>query len=347
MMIYVYIFVFSSLLSFFKNKKNSLIICSILLVILGFFAGTRDVGIDHDSFMYKHLFINTVRNGFKFTTEPTIELIPIFFKFFTEEYVKVSFLIYAIISLSIKLFSIRLFKFFSLAVILYVSNLYFIQDFTTIRASISSAILLWMLPDLYNKDDKKIFFKIFLAFLFHNSSILFVLIWIINKYNIKFKWLLLLLGFSILVPILNLNFIQILYLDKIFPKAAVYLKVKEHEEGTLNLYNFKIIFSVLYFIVLYFYQSRIKFKGLDLLLKIHLLSLILFFVFSVTGFTFSLRTFELLSIIQIILYPLLIDCFPKKSKLFGYAIVIVTSVLFFYYNIYVSENFKDYSSWLF
>ena len=230
---------------------------------------------------------------------------------------------------------------------LYVSNLFFMQDMTTIRASVSSGVLLWSLKDLIAKNDKRFFLKLGFAILFHYSSIIFIIIWLVNKFGVKYKWLFVALFLSILVPVLDLNFISILHLDALSHKAEIYMKIKEYEEEKLNLFNFKILISLFYLVVLYWNRNKIVLPSFDLIIKIHILSLFFFFFFSTTGLTFSQRTFELLSIVQIVLFPTIIMCFNSKLKLFGYLIVLATSGVFFYYNIYISEIFKEYTSWLF
>lgn len=344
---YVILFFITSIITFFRNRKNVTIVTAIIFIVLTLFAGTRNNNIDNDYALYQWLFQTAVNTDLAMDSEPTKMLIPRVMSWFSQYYVELTFFTYAAIGLYFKLFSIKNYRFFGLAVVLYVSNLFFIQDMTTIRASVASGILLWSLKDIIFRNDKVFFLKLFLAILFHNSSALFIVIWLINRFKIKYKWLFIALAFSIIVPILNLNFIKILHLDSFSEKAGTYLQIKEYEEGNLNLFNFKIIISFFYLAYLYWKRKSIQFRSFDILLKIHILSLILFFLFSPTGLTFSLRIFELLSIVQIVLFPLIILTLPKKFKIFGYIIVILTAAVFFYYNIFFSDLFKAYSSWLF
>lgn len=344
---YIFIYLSSLLISLFKNKRNKYIICSILVILLTLFAGTRG-DIDNDHLLYKFYFLTSVNGNFsKLQTELSVYIIPNILNWVTRDFLNWSFVVFAFLSLSTKLFAIKDYRFFSLAIILYLGNLFFIQDMTTIRASVASGFFLLSIKDIEEKKDKQFFIKIALAFLFHYSSVIFIGVWLINKFKVKYKWLIIALGFAILVPIFKLNFIEILHLGAISNKAEIYMQMKNNEEEKLNLFNFKILFSLFFLIVLYWNKKKINYKGFDLMLKIHFLSLILFFLFSTTGLTFSLRTFELLSIVQIILYPLILLCFNKKLKLLGYILIISISFVFFYYNIFVSNLFKYYTSWLF
>lgn len=344
---YILLFLITPIITFFRNKKNVTLITFIIFIILVLFAGTRNAGVDNDYGLYRWLFKFAVNHNVVLDQEPTKVFIPQIISWFSQNHVNLSFLVYAAIALYFKLFSIKYYRFFGFAILLYISNLFFIQDMTTIRASVASGILLWSINDLVHKDDKMVLLKFLLAFTFHNSSAVFIIIWIIVKFETKYKWLFMLLAFSIVVPLLNLNFIEIFHLDSLSYKAEAYLRIKKYEKEGLNLFNFKILISFVYLLYLYWKRKSINFLGFDILLKIHILSLILFFLFSPTGLTFSLRFFELFSIVQILLFPLIILTFPDKTKFFSYLIIIATAFVFFYYNIFVSEIFKEYSSWLF
>lgn len=348
MFAYLYLYIFSFIISLFKNKRNTYIVSGILVLVLAFFAGTRNSYIDNDYSTYEYFFSTAVRdNFFNPQTELSVFIIPNIISWFTSDYIQWSFVAFAFFSLGIKVFAIKDYRFFTLAIMLYIGNLFFIQDMTTIRASIASGIFLWSIKDIEENRNKKFFIKLGFSFLFHYSSVIFIIVWLIHKFNVKYKWLILGLCFAMLVPVFKLNFIEILHLNVVSDKADYYLKSKEYEEEKLNLLNFKILISLFYLVVFYWQRNKIHFKGFDLLLKTHFLSLIFFFLFSTTGLTFSLRTFELLSIIQIILYPLIIICFIPKLKLWGYLLVMATSFIFFYYNIFIADFLKEYTSWLF
>ncbi|QBK77617.1 EpsG family protein [Myroides odoratimimus] len=345
-MIYVFVVCSSFLISLFKNKKNSKFIVYILVVFLGLFAGTRIVGIDNDSNFYKYLFEDIVYRNEKWELEFLSSLIPVILSWFTQSYVQWSFVAFALISLSLKFISIKDFKYFSLAILLYSTNLFFLQDFTTIRAAIASGILLYSIRYLYPMDNKRFFMCVVMSTLFHLSSIIFITIWLVLRYRISLKVLFYSLLLSLIIPLINLNLIILLRLDLVFSKAASYLIIQEQEDSTLNLFSFKILIALVMLFILIRFRDLIKYKYFDILLKIHMLSLIFFFVFSGTGLTFSIRTFELLSIVQILLYPLIINVFPQRLSLIPYLLIFGISFICLYYNIFFSDTIKDYQSWL-
>lgn len=353
MLVYIYLFFFVALISAGSIPKKVKLF--LLFFILSFFAGTRlDIDSDYGLYKYNIRYVESTIKDFANRSSPMewcMYIIPNSIKLVIQskiEIINYSFLTFAFLGVGIKLIAInRLTPFFFLSIILYTSNLYFMQEMTTIRAGVATGIFLWSIKDIEENRNKVFFVKLGFAFLFHYSSIVFVIAWLLHKFNVKYKWLILGLCLAMLVPILNLNFIEILHLNVISDKADAYTKIQEYEDKKLNLFNFKIVISLFYLIIFYWQRNKIAVQGFDLLLKIHFLSLILFFLFSTTGLTFSLRTFELLSIIQVILYPLIILCFISKLKILGYLLVMGTSFIFFYYNIFIADFLKEYTSWLF
>lgn len=350
---YLSIYVFSFLISIIKSNKNKVFITLILIIFLSLFAGTRFY-VDNDYALYTELFAYNISRLQEYVpfgeSELSFYLFPyILSKLFVYDYIKYCFLIFAFLGVGIKLFAIMDYKYYSLAVALYVSNLFFIQEMTTIRAGVACGFFLLSLNDIISGDHKKFFTKISLALFFHHSSVLFIVIWAMHKYSIKMRTYVFLLLGSFMVPILKLNFISLLFLDQLFPKAAKYILIQEYEEEKLNLFNFKILISLLFLTVFifFYFKGKIKDGKTILFIKIHLISLFVFFLFSSTGLTFSLRLYEMLSIIQILLFPQLINFFPRKLKLLGYIVVIAVSFVFLYYNVFVADLYKDYVSWMF
>ena len=216
---------------------------------------------------------------------------------------------------------------------------------TTIRAGVAAGIFLLAIPDLLNNNNKTFFLKFLISFLFHYSSILFLPIWFIVKRNISIKYYVFALIASFLIFLLKFNLLAVLNLD-FFPKMEVYLSGED--EVAINPFNFKILISLLFLGLFWLGHRKLKDNAMYLLLlKIHLISLILFYLLAPAGMAFALRSFELLSIVQILLFPYLFVSFSKHFRPLAYLILVSTSLITFYYVLFVSGNIKDYSSWLF
>lgn len=347
---------FSSFLTLFStNKRGKSIVTILLILTLTIFAGTRLSGVSADYDLYYDYFSSAVKDSKYLVKYPIMELsvylIPNIIHVFSDSLrytINASFLLFALIGVSTKIKAIQTRQYFFLGVFLYLCNLYLIQEFTTIRAGVASGIFLLSIKDIVQKNDKGFLWKMAFALLFHYSSVVFIFAWFVLKYKSSFKLYFLGLGISILISFTKINLLTVLFLDRIFPKIQIYLNILENEgEEKLNVFNFKIIIALL--VAFIFLTTLKKFKGnrdFEILLKLHLMSLIIFFVLSPTAMTFSLRTFELISVVQIFLYPMLLDVFHKKFRYVGFSLVIMIGLLHFYYLLEISKIFKSYVSWL-
>lgn len=154
---------------------------------------------------------------------------------------------------------------------------------------------------------------------------------------------------TFLLLVAKVDIVSLLKLDVIFPRVAIYVEVMNWQnEEEINIFNFRIILSILLLVFFAFnYRKHIKQNPLfDTLFKIHIISLTLFFALSLSAATFSLRSFELLSVCQILLYPIIIDVLRPKFKIVGYVSIIIVCIFQFYYMVEISEIFKPYITWL-
>lgn len=338
----------------FFSKKIAVFLLAIILIL---FAGTRS-DIDNDYFLYRYFFryVNNSVEYFKSNFESlefSIFLIPNFLKIFLykqDDIINGSFVIFALIAVSLKMYSIYKYSsFFTLSFIFYLSSLFFMHEMTTIRAGIAAGLLLLSINDFEEKKHWSFIWKMVLALLFHYSSLLILgcYLVVINIKNIKYYYYGLLI--AIFFAISKINILTLLFLDKIFPKVQVYLMLQDKtNENKVNVFNFKILFS-LFLLCVFFsnYKQLSKKKYFVVLYKIHILSLIIFFILSPTAIVFSLRSFELLSIIQILLAPMILFLFAPKFQYIGALIVLVFSGIQLFYIISIQDIFRPYISWLF
>lgn len=351
-------FFISAFIALFYSKSRKLTVVFVigLIMILTIFAGTRTFNVGPDYVMYRNLFLDAVRNPREYfkenlNTELSVFLIPNFLFIFFQNYkdlVNASFFLFSLIAVSIKIKVLQHAEYFFFGVLLYLGNLYLIQEMATIRAGVSSAIFLWAIKDIVNKNDKRFFTKMAFAFLFHYSSILFILVWILNKLELKTRIYIAALASAILLAAAKVNILTLLYLDRIFPKVRIYLDILDAEGGKeVNVFNFRIIIALIFLLLFIAAFKKLKDNRLFVILfRIHFFSIILFFALSPTAMTFSLRTFELLSVIQLILYPMIIKIFDRRFKIFAYLILLSLGIFQIYYLVELTEIFKPYRSWL-
>lgn len=354
-MTYYFLFLVTSFFALLGNSKYRNVFFVVLIVILSIFAGTR-LNIDNDYTMYfkKFRYIeNSVKDFLESENkfEWCMYIFPHFFLLFFSNKIQVArftILLFAFFGVSIKLISIRKYaQFFFLSVILYTSNLFLMHEMTTIRAGVASAIFLWSIGDLEDKNYKVFFTKLLICFFFHSTSIVLVIAWLLVQIKINIKYLYVAIVVSFISAALKINFLTLLMLDKVFPRVAVYIKIMEWlKEDETNIFNFRILFA-LSIVLLFgiFYQKLKEVKYFDILFRFHIISICLFLLLSTSAQVFSIRTFELLSVIQILLYPMILFIFAPKSKFIGWFIIIAYSILQIVYLVDVVDIYKPYKSW--
>ena len=357
MIYYLFIFFIFFLSVFIEEIKQRKLIIAFIIICLTLFAGTR-LDVDEDYPMYYHFFYYIEDTFKKFQNrevpiELCIYIVPHFYKFFFNSNLYVaqaSLLTFAFLGVVLKVISINRYScFFALSILLYTSNLFLMQEMTTIRAGVASGFFLLSIKDLELKKIKSFSFKMFFSFIFHNSSILFILSFILVYFRVKIKYYYVALMFSLIFGILKLNAIKILFLDRLFPRVELYLKVMEwKKDESTNLFSFRIIIALFFVVVFAIYYDRLKDnKYFENLFRIHIFSLCLFFLLSSSAEVFSIRGFELLSVIQILLYPMIVNVFPPKSKIVGWALIFIISAFQIYYLVDIANIYKSYQSWFF
>jgi hypothetical protein len=338
--------------TFIKGSVKKIIVI-LLVIVLSLFAGTRNYGVDPDYEVYINNFYYCTSSQFEVLDfvlfEPFTFFIPFIGKLILGNtfFIEFSIFAYALIGVSLKIFTFSKFDYFFLSIILYCSYMFFYQEMITIRAGVSCGLFLFAMDDLVHKRDKAYIIKIIIAIFFHYSSVIYFIIWILIRLNISIKYFYGLLVSSFVIIILNINLITLLKLDVVFPKVKIYLDILEAEGGVaVNIFSYRVLIALAIFIIFAF-----KFKLLDknpsflVLFKIHILSLYFFFALSTTANVFSLRLYDMLSVGQILLIPYVIQIF--KEKWVGYFIVFLICSINLYYIFDLSGLFNTYSSWLF
>lgn len=352
MIYYLVIFFVCFIVFLFYKQKRTVI--SVVTVILSFFAGTR-LNIDNDYFLYEYFFkysLDLVRFrslNIEFCIYLINRLSHLLF-YSTENIVYFSFLSFALLGVSTKMiavyrYSINIF----LSIVLYSTYLFFMQEMTTIRAGVASGIFLLSLVHLVNRNYVAYAFYILFAFIFHNSSVLFILAGLLVFIDLKIKYFYLALILSFVVILTNQNLLQLFYLDAIFPRVATYLEIMQwSNEDKINVFNFKILISLLFLVIFAINFKKLKEnRWFEILFRIHIFSLIVFFSLSTSAMVFSARSFDLLSVVQILLFPYITIIFNNKFKLLGWLLIIIFSIIQIVYLVEVSKIYKPYESWLF
>ena len=326
----------------FDKKKYFLIIVGFILIFLStfrantvssdlslylnIFDSTKDISIFDiiiNSLSLDHLFMTEVYNG---TYEVGYVLfnkliytffdIDIAFKFFSSLFINITILWFIYKQSNNEL----------LSVILYICFGYYLQSFIIIRQYMALCLLIISLHYLLNNDNKKYFILIFLAFLFHKTSICFIILYFLKKYwNYIYKKSNYLIGFIIILFIISPPIIYFL-INKFYPYYSDIMIIGE---------GIKLFFVLLIILFLPFFFKRITFKSLQ---KFNI-----FFILCAIGVIIQLFTyhFSLLNRLAIYFQFYFIIFIPryfitkKYNKMLQILIILISC---FYFNFIVLSN---------
>lgn len=236
------------------------------------------------------------------------------------------FIIYAILSVSIRYYAII--KYSPLVWFSFASWFCFIlilHDMIQIRAAVSSALLLLIIPSIYYKKYVRSIILILIAICFHQSAVIFLSLFIINtKKDYWNIWVLLYLLFTTL-RILNIDIGSFIGLDTISIIAGEERSISTQEEK-LNVFAPLILIQTIVCFILLFRIKQISaiYPMAKIWLKVGFLSLI---IYRTDINIISGRLAELLSTVYIILFPLLYYSFKGKRRFFHGKILVVCVIL--------------------
>lgn len=317
--------------------KNILII--FIFIFLVYISGFREIGIDKDSQTYSNFIKLVTEKNFKISfrnIEPTFLLITFISHQLFSDVTFGVFLIYSILGVSIKLYSIKKLSLLPfLSIYIYISIYFILHEMTQIRVGVAAGIFLCMIKDIYNKNNFKFFMKFLIAILFHYSSIVLAPLFLItgskiSTYRKKIIYFSLpLIGFiSYYFNAIKMDLFSksIYYFPEfINNKIVIYLNMMEQGfHNNFNLFNpfYLLLISIYYFCLININKFKTEYD--NIFIKILGLMLFLFYFFSFIP-VISFRISQLLGIILIILIPHIALIF--KQKFIGMIFYIVVFLL--------------------
>lgn len=323
---------------YIRIPKNYLLF--IIAVVLILIAGLRQTGVDPDSIIYVDIFntFDSPVNYFKdyqynSLFEPAYYLIPSVIKSYKSLNVTWSFLIFAILGVSLKFIAIpRLTDLVFLSAIVYCGHFFILHDMTQIRAGIASGILLLCIPKIQERNFFSFLILLCLGLLFHYSMIIFLPFYFLDSKSINKKIYLPLLFVPYILHFLHFNILTVLSSFKlgiISDKIQLYNDLLELGIFTnINIYNTMFLIQ-LFTCVLFILKS-------DLLLENNKYALVLLKIYCIAAASFvtfsnvpvlAFRISELLSIVQIIIVPFYL--YIIKPKYVALLIVLGFALLYF------------------
>ena len=319
-----------SISKYSKYEYLNLITYIVFGIVLIYITGFRAEGIDRDYYNYKDLYSLYSKIDL-ITIEPSFIAITKLVNVYLNDNVKALFIIYALISISIKLYAIRqLSNFWALSLLVYISYSFPLHDLTQIRAGVAVGFILLTIKPLYEK--KPLLFLIFstMAVLFHFTAIIVLPLWFLNpkKINVKMYFAIVFLAYiinnSLYLYIANL--IGYFQIEIITNKIVAY---QDDNGALLNIYN---AWQIMRIILGIFFLYKIKIiyannKYSILLLKYYIISTCAFVILS-SNPSFAGRISDLLAISDIIMLPCIVYVVRHKPAAKIFVISIAFSYLF-------------------
>lgn len=337
------IFILFSLISitsliFIDESKHRYFFLYAIAIILILISGLRQPGIDLDYYNYEYSF--KYGSSFNIRFEPAFFLIQSSIKFISDN-PKYFFLAYAFLGVGIKFFSIKnLSKLWYLSILVYLSHYFILHEITQIRAGVASAISLYSIIYIYERNFKKFLLLSIIALSFHYSAIVFFPLYLLNpKAFNKVKYLLIIFTAFILgfIGVRFGYFVGFIPIPEIQNLFSMYAKdVVLGAQGQLNLVSIpNLIKTCVIFLMIYNLDSISRAnKYAYLLIKIYILSLISFIFFSdIPGIGF--RISEFFGLVEILIIPFFVYFF--RFKLLGILTVIFYCAYLFWSTFYFQK----------
>lgn len=328
---------------FFINNRKKLInylLILIIFLILFYTAAFRKIGLDRDSYAYLE-YIKNYRSGdssFGLSNiEPTFIIILTFADYISDNPLRVIFIIYAALSLSIKFYAFKKLSLnFYLSILIYICLYFILHEMTQIRVGASAAFFLLALDDIYNKNKIAYFSKALTAVFFHYSALLMIPFYLINprKSYKKFYFFLPLTGFALAYfseyMLIFLSKISAVLPSFLSTKIKYYIFLADSGINTeINLFNiYMLSLIVIYYLTLFCSQN---FKSRYDIIFLKILAWAIFFFYSLSFLpVLSFRISEFLAVILIVFIADLSFMFKQRTFLNFLIIIYSLGMLFNY-----------------
>lgn len=344
MVIVFFIFFFVAVsLELQGNKKNRDTMLILACIVLAIGAGFRDINFWPDTLVYAFGFMYHTPDitGFSFSMKPYgysevgFHLLQVIIKTLVDN-VTVFFLVISAITFYFLYKDFKQYSIFPLiGLCVYISRFIIGRNFVQMRAGLAYAILMLSIKYIYEKDWKKYFLIVFIAWTLHRSCIVAIpLYFVCNWIHVK-KWhVYAALVFSFLVGIFGQGFVHSIVEDNASDLSIGdrYTDVGgEYKQLVgLGMRNPMIYFQCFILLLYTFLEERLAplNKYYYILRNAYLYSTMILICFC-TYKVLSARTSSMYATLEFVIIPSLIFMFNKKNRYFAFLITgIILTVIF-------------------
>jgi hypothetical protein len=357
MAVYCFIFIALAMLAV-EHEIRPIQRVNFLLIIIGIFlslfAGLRDVSVSRDYEPYLATFDaishgNTSWGGGVLPiAEPGfVYIVMVCYKLFQTNGAVSVMLVFAFLTVGIKMYAIRKLSFNPfLVLLLYYCHYFFFQEMTQIRNGLACSFFFLALISHLRDERLKVFVLILLAILFHNSAILYLLLFFIGKKTLNARLYGTLLLLSVVLGFLRIPLLSIIAafnLDAITNKLTVYVYLAEKGLTTpirfFNVLN-SINFVLTAYIFVYCVRNKVKDPYLLVFLKCNIIALFMYGLL-IDVASMAARFSEIFGAVFPFLFAYLSVLLPFRK--FNLAIVICMAAVFLYINLFYGKLLAPYA----
>lgn len=348
MLIYLFMFLLVGLFPIISIKykiKNDIYIYVFYSILLVLFAGLRGDNVDRDYLNY----VNSYAYIEYFTLanqEPLYFLIVYFVRFFFDNVIFL-FLIYALLSVILKIIVIKKYAedYAPFVLLLYFSSFFPLHEMTQIRAAVAIGVMLFSIQFIVGRKPVKYFMSVLVAIMFHYSALLMIPLYFINTNKTNKKRMLIMLLFSLLIPFASLNVVKyIINLNLGFYANNFTRYIYDMNNGLLevNVYNYLSIFYLLFAVYLILNIEKIKIINIYSLffVKLYVYSIVAYFALSGLGVGNRISEFYGVSIIFVIPYFMM----QFKSNYMLKILFVLIALFYLYLNIVNNSLLNEYKT---
>ena len=296
-------------------------------VFLFLFAGLRGEGIGFD---YDNYVDNIYKTDDLQFMEPGVLVLSNILRPINS--VTLFFLTYAILAVSIKTFVIRQYANYPmLALLMYFSIYFLVQEMGQIRYGLSVAICSFALVFLANGEKTKFWILVFTASLFHFSALIVPPVYLIRKLRVNALVLILFLLLGSIFIVYDFSDImyqlfELMPIEGVSYRAAYYM-VTEEENGAFG-FNMSLFLRIIELVLFYLYlRNNTTDEYFNALFNFFLYGVVLYYVLNFNQ-EFASRGSGYFKFLEIIMVPYII------SKIVKPQLVIVSIVLVVAYSFY-------------
>lgn len=355
MLVYCLIFVMLAILAVeddiytFPKAKFILVIIGLFLAL---FAGFRDVSVSRDYEPYLGSF-NAITHGdltgsgFLPLFEPGFVVIVRFcYFFFVDNAPVVIMLVFALLSMSTKLIAIRKLSFSPfLVLLLYYAHYFMFQEMTQIRNGLACSLFFLAIYFYLREQYLPVFLLILTAFLFHNSAVFYLLLFLIHKDKFNPYIYGSIFVAAIIVGVLKVPFLNLVTgidFNLISNKLSTY--VDYSKKGFFdNVRFFNVLNTVNVLLTGYFFICCVCYKVKDpkfiIFLKCNILSIFMYGAL-ISLPSMAARFAELFGAVFPFLFAYGIQMLPFKK--FNVFFLIGVAAIFFYINLIYGQLLNSY-----